>query len=59
MENTESQKPKDNPRFFKGWVGQEIISMSELIQWRTNWQEALEEAKKVNRPLALEFFMDG
>jgi len=33
--------------------------MTDLIQWRTNWQEALEQAKKVNRPLALEFFMDG
>jgi hypothetical protein len=33
--------------------------MSETIQWRTNWQEALEEAKKANRPVALEFFLDG
>jgi len=33
--------------------------MSELIQWRTNWPEALEEAKKVDRPLVLEFFMEG
>jgi hypothetical protein len=33
--------------------------MSELIQWRSDWQEALDEAKKANRPLALEFFMDG
>ena len=33
--------------------------MSELIQWRTDWQEALNEAKKANRPLALEFFMEG
>ncbi len=33
--------------------------MSDLIQWRTDWQEALDEAKKANRPLALEFFMDG
>jgi len=33
--------------------------MLELIQWRTNWQEALEEAKKVDRPLVLEFFMEG
>jgi hypothetical protein len=32
--------------------------MSE-VQWRTDWQEALNEAKKFNRPLALEFFMDG
>jgi hypothetical protein len=33
--------------------------MSELIKWRTDWQEALGEAKKANRPLALEFFMEG
>ena len=33
--------------------------MSELTKWRTDWQEALNEAKKANRPLALEFFMDG
>lgn len=33
--------------------------MTELIAWRTNWQEAQEEAKKANLPLALEFFMDG
>jgi hypothetical protein len=33
--------------------------MSESVQWRTNWQEALEEAKKANRHLVLEFFMDG
>ena len=33
--------------------------MSDSVQWRTNWQEALEEAKKANRPLALEFFMEG
>jgi hypothetical protein len=33
--------------------------MSELIKWRTDWQEALSEAKKANRPLALEFFMEG
>jgi thioredoxin-related protein len=37
----------------------EIISMSELINWRTEWQEALHEAKKTNRPLALEFYMEG
>jgi len=24
-----------------------------------DWQEALDEAKKANRPLALEFFMEG
>jgi len=33
--------------------------MPDLIQWRMDWQEALDEAKKVNRPLALEFFMEG
>jgi hypothetical protein len=33
--------------------------MSELIKWRMDWQEALNEAKKANRPLALEFFMEG
>jgi hypothetical protein len=38
---------------------QEESTMSELIQWRTDWQEALNEAQKANRPLALEFFMDG
>jgi thioredoxin-related protein len=33
--------------------------MSESIQWRTNWQEARDEANKANLPLALEFFMEG
>jgi hypothetical protein len=33
--------------------------MAEEIQWRPDWQEALVEAKKVNRPLALEFYMEG
>jgi hypothetical protein len=33
--------------------------MAEAIAWRDNWAEALEEAKKVNRPLVLEFHMDG
>jgi hypothetical protein len=33
--------------------------MSELIHWRTDWQEALKEAKNSNLPLALEFYMDG
>jgi hypothetical protein len=33
--------------------------MSELIQWRPNWQEALAEAKKANRPLCVEFYMEG
>ena len=29
------------------------------VEWRGNWSEALEEAKKVGRPVALEFYMDG
>jgi hypothetical protein len=33
--------------------------MSEAIQWRGNWTEALEEAKKANLPLALEFHLEG
>jgi hypothetical protein len=33
--------------------------MPDLIQWHMDWQEALDEAKKVNRSLALEFFMEG
>jgi hypothetical protein len=33
--------------------------MSEVIKWRTTWQEARDEAKKANLPLALEFFMEG
>jgi len=33
--------------------------MSDLIEWRTDWQEAQKEAKKFNRPLALEFYLDG
>jgi thioredoxin-related protein len=37
----------------------EDIIVSDSVQWRTDWQEALEEAKKANRPLALEFFMEG
>jgi len=36
-----------------------IGNMSKPIQWRANWPEALEQAKKKNRPLALEFFMEG
>jgi hypothetical protein len=46
-------------RLFQKKGVQEKSTMSELIQWRTDWQEALDEAKKANRPLALEFFMDG
>jgi hypothetical protein len=48
-----------NPRFFLEIGGMEIIVMSGLIQWRTDWQEAREEAKKFNRLLALEFYLDG
>jgi hypothetical protein len=33
--------------------------MSESVQWRGNWSEALEEAKKANLPLALEFHLEG
>ncbi len=33
--------------------------MSEDIHWRDDWQKALDEAKKENRPLLLEFYMDG
>jgi hypothetical protein len=33
--------------------------MSDAVQWRGNWTEALEEAKKANRPLVLEFHMEG
>lgn len=33
--------------------------MSAAISWRENWTEALEEAKKANRPLVLEIHLDG
>ena len=33
--------------------------MSKSIEWRANLEEALEEAKKANRPVALEFHLDG
>lgn len=33
--------------------------MSESVDWRTDWPEALAEAKKLNRPLVLEFYLDG
>ncbi len=29
------------------------------INWRDNWDSALEEAKKVNRRIVLELYMDG
>ena len=33
--------------------------MAEAVQWRDDWSQALEEAKKEGRPVALEFYMDG
>jgi hypothetical protein len=33
--------------------------MSAAIAWRENWTEALVEAQKANRPLALEIHLDG
>jgi hypothetical protein len=33
--------------------------MSESIKWRVNLAEAMEEAKKANRPILLEFYMEG
>lgn len=33
--------------------------MSESIAWRDDLTAALEEAKKANRPLSLEFHLDG
>ncbi len=33
--------------------------MSKPIAWRDNWPAALEEAKQANRPLLLEFYMEG
>jgi hypothetical protein len=33
--------------------------MSESIQWRDNLTAALEEAQKANRPVVLEFHLDG
>jgi hypothetical protein len=33
--------------------------MSEAVQWRGNWSEALEEAQQANQPLVLEFHMEG
>ncbi len=29
------------------------------IGWRDNWTKALEEAKRLNRPLVLEFHLEG
>jgi|YelNatPaOPRAMG01_1025707.scaffolds.fasta_scaffold01867_7 hypothetical protein len=33
--------------------------MSESIQWRDNLAEAMAEAKKANRPVVLEFHLEG
>lgn len=33
--------------------------MAEAIQWRANWEEAREEAKRLQRPLAVEFYLEG
>jgi hypothetical protein len=33
--------------------------MATVINWRDNWSAALEEAKQANRPLVLEFYMEG
>jgi len=33
--------------------------MPELITWRKNWNEALQEAKKSHLPVALEIYMEG
>ena len=33
--------------------------MSASIQWRRDWETALEEAKKADRPLLLELYLEG
>ncbi len=33
--------------------------MSADIAWRNNWDTALKEAQQANRPLVLEFYMEG
>jgi hypothetical protein len=33
--------------------------MSTAINWRNDWSAALEEAKQANRPVVLEFYMEG
>ena len=33
--------------------------MSDAVRWRDNWEAALQEAKQANRPLVLEFYMEG
>jgi hypothetical protein len=35
------------------------VIMSASVAWRDNWSAALEEAKKADRPLVLEFHMEG
>jgi uncharacterized protein YyaL (SSP411 family) len=33
--------------------------MTAVVYWRDSWNAALEEAKKANRPLVLELYMEG
>ncbi len=33
--------------------------MEAAIAWRDKWDEALAEAKQKNRPLLVEFYMEG
>lgn len=33
--------------------------MTAVVYWRDSWQAAREEAKSANRPLVLEFYMEG
>ena len=33
--------------------------MTAVVYWRDNWEAALKEAKEANRPLVLEFYMEG
>jgi hypothetical protein len=54
--NREDDSAKDNSSAFSG--DKETAEMAS-IGWRDNWAKALEEAKKTNRPLLLEFYMDG
>jgi uncharacterized protein YyaL (SSP411 family) len=33
--------------------------MEAVVYWRDSWNAALEEAKQANKPLVLEFYMEG
>ena len=33
--------------------------MTAAVYWRDSWNAALEEAKKENRPLVLELYLEG